>query len=429
MEIDLFLFLLACQWPWYLLALAVSTAVMLPLLLKYSLTWFDPLRYSFIFAIFANAVPLFLWFVDGMETDMFIYFLLSEGVFWLGFLIWSRKRLGLSDTLLKDDETYACYFFYIAFTLYVLFTLIIYLSTGIPLFMSDKNHLSAYEGSGGVGLFFRLNKFLSIYCLVYVFHLLHHKKRRLLCYSVIAVIAVFLVLSASKSAFLSLLYAYFGYSFFYLKKKPYTAHLVWYVSLGVLAALFILVFQVIRQGGNAFDSIVALVTRFIASGDCYFYAYPFDTYKLLEVGNPWLFLSSGVLAAARFMPPEDVLPSLGVQLAWIVVPSTIGVTIGPNSRMPILSYALFGWWGILFALVAGVAVSWLVYRLPRFLPSGLMATAFTTYTYTLVVGGVTDCVMMIGWIFDFLINFALMMGLLFLCYYFLPTGITRLHRD
>lgn len=425
MEIDLFLFLLACQWPWYLLALTLSTAVMLPLLLKYSLTWFDPLRYSFVFAIFANAIPLFLWFVEAMEGSQFAFFLLSEGLFWVGFVVWSRTRCSFSDICLKDDETYAYYFFCIAFTLYVVFTLLIYVTTGVPLLMSDKNHLSAYEGSGGIGLFFRLNKFLSIYCLVYVYHLLHSKRRRMLCYSVIAIVAVFLVLSASKSAFLSLLYAYFGYSFFYMKRKPYAARLFLYIGLGVLAALFILVFQVLRQGGTPLDSFVALVTRFIASGDCYFYAYPYETYQKLEVGDPLTFLASGVLAAARFMSQEDVIPSLGVQLAWIVNPGTIGTTIGPNSRMPILSFVLFGWWGLIFALIAGMTVSWLMYRLPKFLPSGLLATAFMTYTYTLAVGGITDYTMVIGWSFDFLINLGLMMGILFLCYYLFPVRDTR----
>ena len=60
MEIDHFLILLVLNWPWYVLFLVLSTLCLLPFTRRFTLSWYDPLRYACIFAMLANAIPPFL---------------------------------------------------------------------------------------------------------------------------------------------------------------------------------------------------------------------------------------------------------------------------------------------------------------------------------------------------------------------------------
>lgn len=235
--------------------------------------------------------------------------------------------------------------------------------------------------------------------------MLHKKTHKTFCYLSIVLVTMFLIFSGSKSKFLMLLFAYFGYKLFYLGKTPHTSkRIIIYLGVGVLLALFVISFQVSRQGGEAFDSVVALITRFVASGDCYFYAYPNDVYQSVELGNKFQYLFSGLLTSMRLVSYEDISPSIGVQLTEITRPYLAGENTGPNSRMPILSYLLFGWGGIIFAYIAGWVTSFCMFRLPRFLPHGIIFGAYMTYLYATFAGNVTDFTMGVSNLFDILLN-------------------------
>lgn len=415
MEIDLFILLLALNWPWYLLFLGLSTLALLPVLLRYTLSWYDPLRIACVFAMLANAIPPFLWVTGYASTEMFVYFLLSEGVFWLGLITFARKRSVTSDVGVANEEHYAFYFFLVCFALYVAFTLLSYAMFGIPIFM-DKSRLSVYSGSGGFGILQRFNNFFSFFVPFYIFHMLRQKTHRAFCYGSIAVVVVFLVFSGSKSEILTLLYAFFGYKFFFLRERPHTSRrIILYLGVGVVAALFILYFQVRQWGGEGLgDAAIALVTRFVASGDCYFYAYPNDVYQSLEVGNSIQYLFSGLLTSMHVIPYDDVAQSIGLQLTEITRPYLAGADTGPNSRMPILSYTLFGWWGIIFAYIAGLVTSYGMFRLPARLPKGLIFAGFMTYVYATLAGNVTDFTLGIYYLFDMMLNLAFTVGLVYL---------------
>lgn len=404
MEIDHFLILLALNWPWYVLFLVLSTLSLFPFARRFTLSWYDPLRYAVVFAMLANVIPPFLWVTQQMATEMLIYFILSETAFWLGIATFVRKRAPLSDIGIHNEEHFVFYFFIVCFTLYVTFTLLSYVMFGIPLFM-DKSRLSVFSGSGGFGILQRFNNFFSYFVIFYIFHMLHKKTHKTFCYLSIVLVTMFLIFSGSKSKFLMLLFAYFGYKLFYLSKTPHTSkRIIIYLGVGVLLALFVISFQVSRQGGEAFDSVVALITRFVASGDCYFYAYPNDVYQSVELGNKFQYLFSGLLTSMRLVSYEDISPSIGVQLTEITRPYLAGENTGPNSRMPILSYLLFGWGGIIFAYIAGWVTSFCMFRLPRFLPHGIIFGAYMTYLYATFAGNVTDFTMGVSNLFDILLN-------------------------
>lgn len=413
MYYDHFLILLALNWPWYALFLTLSVLCLVPVFRRYTLSWFDPLRYIVIFAMLANTIPPFLWVVDQMTTEMFVYFLCSETALWLGLVAFGGRRESVSGVAIEGEARFSTYFFLVCFACYVGMTLLSYAMFGIPLFM-DKSRLEVYQGSGGFGILQRFNGFFSVFSIYFVFHLLHQKAHRVLCYAALGLITVFLVFGGSKSAFLMLLYAYFGYSYFYLRRAPQTNRRMFlYLGIGAFLALFILSFQIARQGGEALDTIGGMVARLIGSGDCYFYAYPNDIYQGVDIGDWFSYLFQGILGPLRLTSAEDLAPSIGVQLTWLTRPFMAGVETGPNARMPIYSYILFGWGGILFAYLGGLLTSFLLFRLPKYIPGGVIAGGFATYIYISATSFVTDFGLGVTAIFDICLNLVFSVGLLY----------------
>ena len=113
MNIDVFLVIAALNWPSYVLALLISILTLLPIMKKHSYGWLDPLRITLIFAMFANAVPIFFLFNSLISVENFVYFVLSETLFWIGFLVFSRKHAHS-----KYNSTNNSHFNYISYSLH-----------------------------------------------------------------------------------------------------------------------------------------------------------------------------------------------------------------------------------------------------------------------------------------------------------------------
>lgn len=410
MNIDTFLIIVALHWPSYLLALLLSILTLLPIMRKHTYGWLDPLCISLIFAMFANAVPIFFLFNSLISTENFIYFLLSEVLFWCGFLVFSRKHASFNSHFkIKFDRQLAFQLYLIFIVLYVSFTLLNYAIVGIPLF-SDTSRLAVYSNSGGLGILSRFNGFFGIYTLAYSFYLLHYKQRRILAGSVIALSCIFLVLTASKSAFLNLAFAYWGFQVYYRRHIPRSRYIFGIFLLGGFAAVLIIFLRSLNEGGSWLTSIINIMVRLAGSGDVYMAAYPNNTYDVVHISNPSTSLFSGLLQPLRLIdtPP----PSIGNQLAWHVFPSSEGKNVGPNARMPVLSFILMGWGGLILSVVAGFITSFLLFKLPQYLPKGIISTALMTYIYSNAILGITDFALGIGLWFDFAINIFILLALI-----------------
>lgn len=412
MNVDTFLLVLALHWEWYILALFLSIAALVPVYKGFTLTWYDPLRYSVVFAMFANAVPLFLYFTQNMTTEHFCYFILSEGLFWLGIVSLGKKRATFSRHTIKYSDRIGFYVFIVIAALYFLFTLVTYATIGIPILM-DSSRLSVYAGTGGLGILARFNTGFSIYTMFYSFYLLHKRKYRPLAYIVLACCIFFLIATASKFAFLNILFAYWGFKFFYLQELPRSGKTLIYLLVGIIAAVVVLLVQTAGLGGNLQTAVIGLAVRFAAFGDCYFYAYPDNVLSVVEVQNSWVQIFAGLLKPLRLIADEDVA-SIGNQLAWYVTPSSVGENLGPNARIPILSYIAFGWWGLLFSYLCGLFLAFMLFRLPLLLPKGIISAAFFTYLYITLNSSITDFSLGISYWFDFVLNFGFILGLMFL---------------
>ena len=63
-----------------------------------------------------------------------------------------------------------------------------------------------------------------------------------------------------------------------------------------------------------------------------------------------------------------------------------------------------GWGGLLLSAVAGFITSFLLFKLPQYLPKGMISTALMTYIYVTAVLGITDFALGIGLWFDLSID-------------------------
>lgn len=404
MSVDAFLLLLALNWELYLLALILSISLLTPIFLRYTLGWFDPLRISVIFAMFANAVPFFLSFTQHISNEILIYFILSETFFWIGIIRFAQRRSSLNQKYsFAFSERLGFQLYIIFFSLYVLFSLFSYLKFGIPLFL-DKSRLSVYADSGGLGILSRFNSFFSIYTMFYSFYLLHKQEKRFFAVTALCLCIIFLIFTASKSAFLNVLFSFWGFNFFYLNQVPKSRKVFAYLLFGIIGAIFILIMQTAGIGGNLTTATIGFGVRLAASGDTYFYAYPDNMYRVIEIGNPFIHLFQGLLKPLRLIG-ENADASAGNQLAWVVMPSSVGQNLGPNARMPLLSYILWGWGGLIFSYIGGWLISFLLFRIPRYFPQGIISAAFVTYLYIFTNSAITDFGLGINYWFDYMINF------------------------
>lgn len=416
MGTNMFMLLIAMNWESYLFWLLCSIAVLVPVTRRCSLSWFDPMRYVAIFAMLANAVPPFLYQHGFCSTELLVYFFLCESLFWLGVCTWAKKRSMLSEVSLAYDHDVGYNVYVFAVIVYFSVTLLSYALYGIPLFL-DKSRLSVYSESGGFGLFVRINGFLAIYILIYGFYLLHSGKQRLMSLVGLLGVGLVLLLNGSKSGLLNILYAYWGFSIYYLRQVPQSKRVFLYLLIGGLMAIGIILIQTLKDEGTVLTALMGFFVRLSGSGDVFYIAMPYNNYDVVEIENPLRYLFSGPLAAFRLISAEG-LSSIGNQLEWYITPKSIGENVGPNARLPILSFILYGWWGLLLAYISGLLVSFVQYRLARYLPSGVIGVAFFTYVYICFSSAVTDLGLGLGFLFDFFVNGSLLIGLVYVFSYY-----------
>jgi hypothetical protein len=234
-------------------------------------------------------------------------------------------------------------------------------------------------------------------------------------------IALFSILSGSKSAILIMLHGYFFYVYVY-EKRTINFHLIKkYLPLIIIFPLFVISLQ---SGGNLFSSIIPLFNRFISYGDCYWMAYPDDVIDKICIKNKFSYLSFRFLAPFRIVSYSDAETVIGLQLAWEVNPETYGMHIGPNTRLPILGWVLFRWHGLILSAFTGVFCAFWKTWLVRYIPDGIIPTIIYAYVYLSLVAVFTDPMVGLSSIFSIIVSLAILLS----CIVVLNKGIIKLKR-
>jgi len=397
----------------YFVSLLLVTLPLIYIGVKFTRGWIDPLLYILIFVAFANAVPLFLFFINEIPSIFFYYFVCAETLFWFGFILLAKKEITLSKVRIIGEKKISSILYYFIFFLYTTFTLFTYFKFGIPIFAESR--LTTMEGSGGFGILSRFNNYFIIYILMYSYFRFDQKRsilKNIVPLFSFLTIAITGILSGSRGSFLIFIYTYFGYQYFFKSNVPSLKSITKYIPIVIGGAIIILLLT--QSGSKSFSSaFFDLGYRFICTGDVYWMAYPNNAMSNVHLGSSFKYLFSGMLGPLRLIDNTQIPPPLGAQLNWYLNPSIYGIMAGPNARPPVLGYVLFGWFGLFFSFFLGLFVSFLLFRLPRILPKGLITSTFVLYLYLSVQNFIGDPPLGMTYLFDISINLIVLIVLIF----------------
>jgi hypothetical protein len=387
----------------YLFSLLICTIIYIPIIKKVVYNFFDPILFALVFAILANSIPVFLYLTNHISNEKFAFIILSESLFWFGYFFLAKSKIQFSKYTIVNDYKIGYLLFWFFLTLNILSHLITYSLFGIPLFAETR--LSTYSNSGGWGILSHILKFASFYSLVYVFYLYFNKPKSLLIFIFVLLTSViFSFLSGSKSSILGILFAFFIYKYFYEKSNISFKSMKKYLFIILLFPFIIIGFQHGR-GASVLNSIVSFAMRLLANGDVYWMGFPNDVIDTINIENPFTYLFSRILGPFRVIDISLVPPPIGAQLYWINYPSEEGVMKGPNTRLPVLSWVLFRWFGLFISFFIGVFCAWWRTRIMQYLPHGIITVILYGYIYISFTAFFTDPLLASSSIFSMSFSF------------------------
>lgn len=370
----------------------------IPLFKKFSKSIIDPFFYALVSAVFAYAIPIYLYSLGYCSDKNFIFFVVSEAVFWFVLISYPIKHTTFAKRKIAGEELYAKYVFKLAFVIYMISELYTFIYIGIPLFMDYRQEIYVGTGAGFLG---RFATFASSYVVLYSYYqILTKKNKKYLLYFVLVVITG--LLSGSKGAILTFLTWYFIYEFFYIGKKPKVK--LKYMLLILCFPIIVLVLYKGSTSGDVGGAIVDFLFRFMANGDCYWAAYPYDNIQFIHIKQPLISLFSGFLAPLRLISYDIVEPAIGNQLFWLVEPSEYGKIAGPNARLAITGWCYFGWGGIIFSALSGWLVSFCIYSSKKFFTRSILGIFLYGLLFQSAISYFTDPALFFNNISSILMN-------------------------
>lgn len=407
----------------YFLSLFISFFPILYLLRITYISFVDPLFYQIVMAGFANTVPLFLFIVGEIEPNYFVYFVLAESFFWGGFMLGLKKRINENKKILVNEQLFAKIMYSIFFVAICVLNVSTYFFWGIPAFSESRNE--TFVGSGGWGAISHLTPFMMFYCVFYSFYLIHIGRVKFVAYTVFFCIAMFCILSGSRSSLLIFASSYFTYNYFYLNKLPSKRVVKLIMIIAISGAMLIFSFSV-SQGG-LIGALLAFVYRVVGNGDIYWLAFPNEMITGVD-SSPWyidLFYSP--LYSLRILDYADSKPLIGYQL---VVLNNYGraayTAIGANIRPPVYGYYHFGWGGLIFSFIIGYLVAFGVKNIVRMFPKGILGISMGAFFYIQIMAMFIDPPLGIAFIFDAVLGGGLLlfifMFIAFVCAFFSKTS-------
>ncbi len=382
----------------YFKILFLVALICIPLFKKFTKSIIDPFFYALVSAVFAYTIPVFLYLQGYCSLKHFAFFVLSETFFWLVLLGYPKKHTMFNSQKIVGEEIYAKIVFKIAFIIYIASELYTYIYIGIPLFMDYRQEIYVGTGSGFLG---RFSSFASSFVIWYSYYqILKKKNKKYVIYFVFIVITG--LLSGSKSAILTFLIWYFIYEHFYVGKRVKVK--IKYLTLILCFPIAVLLLYKGSTSGDISGAIGDLLFRFMANGDCYWMAYPYDNIQFIHIKQPFISLFSGFLAPLRFISYDIVEPAIGNQLFWLVEPTEYGKIAGPNARLAITGWCYFGWCGIAFSALSGWLVSYCIYSAKKFFPKSIFGVFLYGLLFQAAISYFTDPGLFFNNISSFIMN-------------------------
>lgn len=395
MRLEIILYYIAQEWFYYAVSVLICSVLCYLFFRKRVISLLDPFFFRVIGVVFANAIPLFMYFCGIVRTEYFIVFVFVELSFWMGFSINKRKPFlsGVRSTPVDFK------LFVVSFLIIVLFRLFFYINYGLPL-LSENRSDKYVGGAAGLGVLDRLTYIIEFFCAIYSFSHIKSKsnKKRALSVLYLFLFLLFCFFEGSKSAVLLLVGPIFFY-YYYIKKAKVKMRNILIFFFFVLSGSILVI--MIQGDGNA---LIDLIRRFMMFGDVYYEAYGYDTIKEVVVKHPISDLLVNVLAPFRIMDYNigiDVAPS--IQVHRVNYPELEDINGGPNNRAPFLYYCLFGGLGAaIVAFFTGWFSSMVMYKSIKYCKKTLLGISIYASLYNIGIQFCTDPILALSYIPSFI---------------------------
>lgn len=361
--------------PAYIFLAGIVFAIIILSLRSLAFNWYDP-----IFVIngtvigFSLAIMAYSYFVDRtISSSDLSYIALSTFSFFVGAHIVrvslrTRFQRHIQISSVKGHDfgimLVKMFLFVSSCLLFAAFITKAY-TVGLPILSTDPDLQKSVATTGGYGGLGRIIETLTYCNLVLLFYLRRMKLLSKLTglYFILPILAI--VASGSKSAFLTVFFAYFFANLYVALKKGEKPNFISFKFfafsiLGVMAyaalVMFLKMVNLDFVGTEARDLVIrSLLIRLIASGEGVYYFFMY--LRGLLVHNPLDYLNS-YLIQPLFAPFRIVSyqKALGAEMGYMLSNSEL---LGPYPTMYVEGWVFFGYFGgIVYCLLLGCFFSY-----------------------------------------------------------------------
>lgn len=406
--IDFFL-LLTEHWVLFVLSMAVGMTAFMLIAFRITSSWLSPLRYQTVICGIGFSIVLFLLFTQSISRENATYTILSFVLFWTVLLsLYKNKQRKVSIRIISDSY-YSSSLFWHLYLLNILLTLVSYSKFGLPI-LNENSRLAVYVDSGGWGVIYRLQQFMTIYIYFYLFCLYLDKKKTVgYIIKLMILPIVFGILSGSRSSFLGVIFCLWGARTYYcgLKTQLYPFRKL------LVALIAISIFSFSLKADNLSIATLSFLQRIVSSGDTYWMALYQSNWDDVVVSNPLKYLTIGFLGPLRLLDTSSTETPIGFQLYQLVYPEMDNM-VGPIGYFPVLSYVLFGrFGGLLYSGILG-AISATAISFSFIRSNSIIISSVYYYAFLTSMSLLSDTSVAISRLFDFVLNITVVFGILIL---------------
>lgn len=322
-------------------------------------SWLNPIKFNVLQAGIGISVACFLFVVNECRAQPFYYVILSSLLFWGLLFFFFPKKISYCTVKIKNEEIYVRPIFDFFYLGYILLTIFSYSRFGIPIF-NDNSRLATFTNSGGFGAIMRVTGYMQIYCLFYIsrkYTLGRVQWGKLFLY--ILPFLIFGVLSGSRSSFLILVFAFWGFNKFYAGKEILLSKYKGLIVLFLIVAIFTFSLE---HSENFIGGAISFANRVVACGDLYWFSLPNDIWSDVTIKTPFKDLTVGFLGTMRLMTEAETDVPIGFQLTQLTSPGFDKMT-GPVELFPVSSLIYFGYTGGIVMVVIQALLACFFYRL------------------------------------------------------------------
>lgn len=293
--------------------LIVALIIVVILMNRLCSSFLNPAVFSIFTASIGLCVVVFLYITGNTSAYLFYHVIFTSLIFWSLLWFFFPKRTRRSNVTIKGEMAIRPSLFRVVYILYILLNVITYIRLGIPLFNEDSR-LTTYTDSG-LGVFERVFPVLRAYILFYIFWRFDTRRinwKGLLF--LLAPIIVIGVLGGSRSSFIEIIFAFWGYKTLFANNEPK----LWNYRLLIVPFLVISVITFsLQNSSNYTQGLISLGERAIASGDWYWQTMPDNLWRDLSVKTPVKDNLLGFLGPLRIISPSECDEGIGFQISHL----------------------------------------------------------------------------------------------------------------